>query len=359
MANVYRADHVGPLIKPATLLATQAAFVAGKAEAAALGAAQDAAIREALNLQKDVVMTVLTDGELRRASADEPYVGALAGAIRHGGGGRPTVLRSEYVVCGELPTDRRLTEAEARFLQASTRAAIKICMLSPSSLAVRFFGPAATAAYRSVQDLAVALSRVVQREIDALVAQGVRYVQLNGPAYDALFDGAGLGLLDLPGLDPAAAFDELVAIDAAMLRSLVMPADTAVAMHVGRHDGVDHAGGRYERLVARLLEELPVNRVLLEYAESSEQDFTALQGLPAGTVAVLGLVRNRDPEDVGTVIGRIEQAARYTPEETLALSPRRGFINSAASAADRELDAQRQTLIRASEVVQQFWGLEL
>jgi hypothetical protein len=77
-------------------------------------------------------------------------------------------------------------------------------------------------------------------------------------------------------------------------------------------------------------------------------------------MAVLGLVRTEgEPEEIGAVIERIERAAKFMPEDHIALSPRRSFVNVSGRPVGEQLQEQHRTLLRTSEVVQQFWGLEL
>jgi len=358
MANVFRADHVGPLVKPAALVAAEQAFAAGTADAVALAAAQDAAVRQALDLQKEVVMTVLTDGELRRPDGDAPYASALTGLTRVGGAPR-TPLRSAHAATGVIGQRQRLTAVESRALGAGIAPVCKISVLSPSALAVRYFAPGATS-YRSLPELAAAFGPVIKAEIDALVGEGIGYIQLVGAAYHALFEGAGRDLLALPGVDSAGVFDELLAVDAGILKAAVRSPRSTLGLHVPRVEGAAEAGDRYERLAARLMGALPVDRLLLEYAEPTRHDFESLRALPAGAMATLGLVRTEsDPEGIGELIARLEKAAGAVPEERLALSPRRGFRNTPGLTAEEAQSAQRRTLVRASEVVQQFWGLEV
>jgi 5-methyltetrahydropteroyltriglutamate--homocysteine methyltransferase len=350
MTNVYRADHLGTLVKPEALL---------KAPASALRAAQDAAIRDAIELQRKVLLTFACDGELRRAHADEPYVSSLEGIQRLGdapnGNG---AIRSPFAVSGTVTATRRLTEGDVAYLKAHTKASLKVCLRSPSSLAVRYFNPGVTTPfYRTVQELAVALSGIMQSEIDALIGEGVDYIQLDSPAYDAVYEGAGLAQLALPELDSPDAFESLLAVDAAMIKAVTNPRAATLAMHMGRVPGVETDSDRYERMTAKVLELLPVQRVLLEYAAPQAHDFTALRALPAGAMAVLGLVQsNGQPDEVGSLIERIEQAAQCTPEENLALSPRQGFHNRPGVPAAADMERQLRTLDRTSEAVQQFWG---
>lgn len=360
MANVYRSDHIGALVKPQALLsAEEAARSGGAAELAALRAAQDSAIREALELQKSAVMTVVTDGELRRASGDEPYLSALEGFARVAGA-ESTALRSTFDVTAALKPRKSLTGDEVQFLKSATGARSKVCLLSPSALAVRFFSPGKSgAAYASVVELAAAFSPLIQRELESLIEAKIGYVQLNAPAYDALFEQAGAPLLNLPALQSASAFDELVAVDAALLKSLSNADAATVGVHVPRAPGADQGSDRYERLISRLWEVLPADRLLLEYGVPAAHDFQSLGALTEGQRAVLGLVSTTGkPEEIGDLIGRLEDAARHTAEENLAVSPSRSFSNAGQS-AEAALAAQKRVLVRTSEVVQQFWGLEV
>lgn len=359
MANVYRADHVGALIKPKSLLTAQEDFVAGKADAAARRAAEEAAISEVLALQKAAVMSIVTDGEYRRAHPDEPYVNALEGLKRLEAPTRSAALHSAYAACGPLQQTSRLIQREVSFLKDKTHSPFKICLMSPSTLAVRFYKPGITeAAYRTVCDLATTLGAVLRSEISALFQDGVQYVQLSSPAYCALFEGVGVNVLPLPVKSPAALFEELLAIDVAALNGISKPSSATLAVQIRRLP--NDASDRYEHMATRLLEQLPVDRVLLEYGEPAQHDFAALKALPAGKIAVLGLVRNDgEPEEIGAVIERIDKAARMTEEQNLALSPRREFCNAPGQDVAAQLQTQHRSLLRVSEVVQQFWGLEL
>lgn len=58
----FRADHIGSLLRPVALLELRRRFEAGKIEYEELRAAEDAAIEDAIALQKRVGLNVVTDG---------------------------------------------------------------------------------------------------------------------------------------------------------------------------------------------------------------------------------------------------------------------------------------------------------
>src|SRR5258707_14492847 len=64
----FRAEHIGSLLRPKSLLDQRGRFARGEISGEALAAAEDAAIKEALALQERVGLKFATDGEFRRRS---------------------------------------------------------------------------------------------------------------------------------------------------------------------------------------------------------------------------------------------------------------------------------------------------
>jgi 5-methyltetrahydropteroyltriglutamate--homocysteine methyltransferase len=64
----FRAEHIGSLLRPKTLLEQRGKFARGEIGADALTAAEDTAIKDAIALQQRVGLKFATDGEFRRRS---------------------------------------------------------------------------------------------------------------------------------------------------------------------------------------------------------------------------------------------------------------------------------------------------
>src|SRR5215470_7715450 len=64
----FRAEHIGSLLRPKSLLDQRNRFARGEISRDALAVAEDVAIREALALQERVGLKFATDGEFRRRS---------------------------------------------------------------------------------------------------------------------------------------------------------------------------------------------------------------------------------------------------------------------------------------------------
>lgn len=63
----FRADHVGSLLRSTELVTKRADFDAGQCSRAELTRVEDAAIPAIVQLQKDVGLKIITDGEMRRS----------------------------------------------------------------------------------------------------------------------------------------------------------------------------------------------------------------------------------------------------------------------------------------------------
>ena len=68
MSGIYRADHIGSLLRPAELLEASTAYANGAIDQPQQRRTEDQAILRSLEVQRDTGMEVFTDGEYRRES---------------------------------------------------------------------------------------------------------------------------------------------------------------------------------------------------------------------------------------------------------------------------------------------------
>ncbi len=340
MSAPYRADQLGSLLRPAALLDARAARTAGGLGAEALRETEDRAIAEALERQRSIGIDVLTDGEFRRGGFLTDIQDAVDGFVAErvelewrgpGGGAEGSVAP---VVGGRLRPHRLLTRHEADYLRAHAGAPYKIAVPMPSQLAAVGYKPGVTdRAYPTRAELLADFAALIRREVEALIAAGVPYVQLDAPFYTYYADPAMRDRLRRAGLDPDRAFDDAVAADTACLGGLAHP-DTRLAVHLCRGNSRSRwiAEGGYDAIAERLFGSLPVEAYLLEYDSPRAGDFSPLRFVPADRTVVLGLVTTKDPrlESPEALRRRIDEAARYVPLDRLALSPQCGFASTAA-----------------------------
>ena len=100
MAETFRADHVGSLLRPESVHEARRAFQQGRLDADELRAVEDAAILDAIERQRAAGVSVYTDGEFRRTGFQNDLIEAVDGFVTtdtpavvrvwQGPGGEPT-----------------------------------------------------------------------------------------------------------------------------------------------------------------------------------------------------------------------------------------------------------------------------
>ena len=81
MKGIYRADHVGSLLRPPELLQARNDFSEGKISRERLTEIEDASVLKALDLQKQAGISVFTEGEYRRSGWSTAVRDAIEGLV--------------------------------------------------------------------------------------------------------------------------------------------------------------------------------------------------------------------------------------------------------------------------------------
>jgi 5-methyltetrahydropteroyltriglutamate--homocysteine methyltransferase len=373
-----RAETVGSLLRDDAVV--RAARRSAPADNALLGDA----VRDAIRLQEELGLDVVTDGEVRRTSwAQTPrFVDAFAvsggqqplnwrgategrfGAPRTTGEGHfnssPTVSRGGYPsVTARIATAKRTGDmtSEYAFLARYATARTKFTMAAPSYHR-RYWSAdaAATSGYDSPEEFLTEVRDYLRAVAHELIDLGCDYIQLDAPNYGSLCDPDTVAALRAQGRDPQAE----LAFDAALDSSLFdgLPGVTS-ALHVCRGNGAAgawHSAGGYAAISAELFPRLTVDRLLLEYDSDRAGGFEPLADVPAGTAVVLGLLTTKSPklEYDADVLTRISEAATFKPLNELALSTQCGFasvpVDNPVTPAD-----QRAKLAAVVRLARQAW----
>jgi 5-methyltetrahydropteroyltriglutamate--homocysteine methyltransferase len=370
MSEAYRADHVGSLLRPAEVKEARVAFRDGRLPLEQLRHVEDRAIWAALERQRSIGVHVFTDGEFRRTGFQNDLVEAVEGfveAVRpavvriwQGPGGEPQEQGTRQVVGGILRPVRRLTEHQTKFLKEHAPGPVKMTVPSPNQFpAISFQAGVTDPFYRTRADLLWALVPIIKREIAALVDDGVLYIQVDEPRYSYYVDPKWRQHLRDLGEDPDTMFDEAIAADNACLEGIQRQGLT-VAMHIcrGNNESKWYAEGGYEPIAEKLFGSLAVDRFLLEYDTARAGTFEPLRFMPRDKVVVLGLVSSKEAplESQDELRRRIDEASRYVPIDTLALSPQCGFASTAAGNLLTE-DEQWRKLELVVETARKVWGV--
>jgi 5-methyltetrahydropteroyltriglutamate--homocysteine methyltransferase len=360
MTEKFRADQIGSLLRPQGLLAARRAHDAGEIADAELCETEDAAIAAAVRGQEATGISVVTDGEFRRRDFRSGFAQAVDG-IGMSAWDMPwqsaegtTRLRSiAFTATGRLHQRERLAGREVAYVMSLTGAPVKATLIAPGFLADRFWKDGVTDAfYSSREEFAAEVAAITKAEIEALIADGVRYIQLDNPGY-----GAYLG--SHAGHDPAG-FERVLSADIAAVQGVERPDGVTIGLHVCRGNQSSRwmGEGDYEPVAEELFGRLPVDRLLLEYDDERAGGFAPLRFVPRGTVAVLGLVSSKTgvPEAQDALRARIDEAAKYAEYEDLALSPQCGFASIAEGGNLLTEAEQYAKLSLVAAVARSVWG---
>jgi 5-methyltetrahydropteroyltriglutamate--homocysteine methyltransferase len=203
------------------------------------------------------------------------------------------------------------------------------------------------------------VGEMLRREIDALITDGVAYIQLDSLHYvERVADTTIRARMIEDGEDPEAYLDELIEADNHVLEA-AQGRGVTVGMHMcrGNNRSAWHAEGSYEPIAEKAFSQLNVDRFLLEYDTDRAGGFEPLRYVPRGKMVVLGLISSKLPalESYDDLRRRIDEAAAYVPLENLALSPQCGFASTALGNL-LTWDEMRRKLELVVETARRVWG---
>jgi len=342
MAEMYRADQVGSLLRPPELLEARTNPGVSREQ---LTAIEDRHILEVLTRQKRAGFRIFTDGELRRTGfmgdfyesveglnpeyeLDRTWKGAPSGVAAASGVGAPG-----GAVVAKLRQTKRLTKHEVDFLKQHAPGDIKMTLPTANQFpAIAYKKGVSERAYPTYSEFLWDIVPIMKAEIQALVREGIKYIQIDAPRYSYYIDPKWRHFVqEEMGVDPETALDEAIRVDNACIEGINRQGVT-LAMHLcrGNNRSQWYAEGGYDPIAEKLFNQLNVDRFLLEYESERSGTFDALRFVPRSKSIVLGLISSKLSalESADDLMRRIDEASRYVPIENLALSPQCGFAST-------------------------------
>jgi 5-methyltetrahydropteroyltriglutamate--homocysteine methyltransferase len=196
------ADTVGSLLRPAELLDAQRQFAAKTITAAQFKAIEDRAVDEAIALQENVGLEIVTDGEMRRQSFQSQMTAAVSG---FGEFDLDAFLWGEWYdeegvqrkrrprrlgAVAKLKRLRYLSADEFSYLKSKTNRIPKITLPSPG-LWANFWSPTHSRdAYPTLDAFFADIVKILREEVVELIRLGASYIQIDAPHYGLLLDPA-------------------------------------------------------------------------------------------------------------------------------------------------------------------------
>jgi len=374
-----RTDVVGSLLRPAFLKQARERCDAGKISAEELRRVEDDAVRQAVALQEEAGLEVVTDGEMRRLNFQDSFGASITGfdagradikfyQTRVEGAeplrrwefpedeAKATAVAQRRPVVEKLRLARNVPLEEYQFVSRVARAPAKVTLVGPDRVTQRFDHQTSTAIYPTVDDFIADVVRIQREMIRSLVDAGCLYIQIDAPGYTAYVDRPSLQAMRERGEDPMENFARSLKADNDVIRGFD---EVTFGIHIcrGNQRSMWHREGSYDPIAERLLGGLDHDRFLLEYDSPRAGGFEPLRFVPKGKVVGLGLVSTKVPqlEKVDDLKRRIDEASRYLPLERLAVSPQCGFASDVIGNVIGE-DDQKRKLELVVETARQVWA---
>jgi 5-methyltetrahydropteroyltriglutamate--homocysteine methyltransferase len=375
-----RNDVVGSLLRPAELKQARMNYDEGKLSLEALRATEDREVRNAVRLQQELGLAVVTDGEYRRLNFQDSFGESVGGydagkaslqfyeqrvagsrplqrwEIPNSGEERGTAVSQRRPVVEKLHLVNNIPLEEYRFVSQVAEKPAKVTLIGPDRISQRFDWQNSKAIYPSMDDFMADVVKIQRIMIRELVDAGCRYVQIDAPGYTAYVDPPSLQAMWDRGEDPQENFSRSLQADNQVVEGFD---NVTFGIHLcrGNQRSMWHREGTYDDIAERLLNELRHDRFLFEYDTPRAGGFEPLRFLPQGKVVVLGLVSTKVPEleKIDDIKRRIEAASQYAPLEQLAISPQCGFSSDVVGNLIAE-DDQKRKLELVVETSRQVWG---
>ncbi len=364
-----RSDVVGSLLRPDYLKAARDRHEAGEITHAEFKEIEDRAVDEAVALQTDAGLDVITDGEMRRYAFFGHLVDAVEGFDKWGG--KALTYRNEEgethtfgrpVVVSRLKRRRHMCAEEFACLRARTGGGggggvwVKATLINAQQAASYYEPEKSRVAYPSLDAYMADLVDILRGEVEELLRLGCRIIQVDAPQYTGLLDPEVREMYRQRGNDPDRLLDACIERDNAVIEGF---SGVTFAMHLcrGNNQSKFYADGGYEPIAAKIFQKTRFGRFLLEYDDERSGGFEPLKLVPDDRTVVLGLLSTKTGalESQEKLKDRIHEAERFIPLERLALSPQCGF----ASTMEGNLltPAEQEAKLRlVAETAKEVWG---
>ena len=362
----YRADHVGSLLRPASVKqARKAHFEDGAMPADELRAIEDEAIRDVVKLQENAGLRAVTDGEFRRSFWHYDFMGALTGMdlVERGEGIQfaDAVLRPIFATINgrmDFPDDHPML-AHYRYLSTVTSAQPKISIPGPSCCHFRVAKEdIAPPEYDDLEVLFADLAKTYAKAVQSFYDIGCRYLQMDDIFFAYLCDPKVRAQKVEEGFDP----DWLITQYAKIMHDAIKdrPDDMIIAMHLcrGNFQSTWVADGAYDPAADAIFNQTGIDVFFMEYDSERAGGLEPLRLLPKGKKRVLpGFITTKTAglESVDDLRRKFDEAGKYADLDQLGIAPQCGFASTEEGNKISEDDQMRKLdlVVKTAEAI---WG---
>jgi len=362
----FRADHVGSLLRPQSVVAARKQHFQDKTlSAEGLTSVEDAAIPDLIKMQEEVGLKAVTDGEARRSFWHYDFMGMLTGldlterdqGVQFAG----VKLRPIFpTITGKLdfPDDHPML-AHFKFVAAHTKVIPKISIPGPSCCHFRTAPEDISVPdYKDPDALFADIAATYKKAVAKFYEAGCRYLQMDDIFFAYLCDPKHRAEKMAQGQDP----DVLIDKYAWMMHEAIKdrPADMLIGMHMcrGNFRSTHAATGAYDPAADAVFNKTGVDIFFMEYDTDRAGGLAPLKLLAKGKQRVLpGFITTKtaELESIDGLKAKFDEAAKYTDINQLGIAPQCGFA-STEEGNSITYDDQRRKLDLVVRLATEVWG---
>ena len=363
---LFRADHVGSLLRPEIIKENRKKFFEDKIiSSEELKLIEDTEIKKILKLQEELGFKVVTDGEFRRSFWHYDFLEGLDGfeleeresGVQFSGAKlRPffPVIKNKI----DFPSDHPMLE-HFKFVAKNSSVLPKIAIPGPSCCHFRTTpNDIYPKEYEDNEKLFFDIAQTYKKAVQEFYDIGCRYLQMDDIFFAYLCDPNHRTTRMKFGEDP----DELIEKYAWMLNEAIKdrPKDMTVGMHLCRGNFKSNfaAQGAYDPTVDAVFNKIDLDVYFMEYDDERSGGLEPLKYLPKGNKRVMpGFITTKQGklETLDFLKKKFEEASKYIPIDQLGIAPQCGF-SSTEEGNIISLEDQKRKLELVIEASNKIWG---
>ena len=336
---LFRADHVGSLLRPEIIKENRKKFFEDKIiSSEELKLIEDTEIKKIVKLQEELGFKVVTDGEFRRSFWHYDFLEELDGleleeresGVQFSGAKlRPffPVIKNKI----DFPSDHPMLE-HFKFVAKNSSVLPKIAIPGPSCCHFRTTpNDIYPKEYEDNEKLFFDIAQTYKKAVQEFYDIGCRYLQMDDIFFAYLCDPNHRTTRMKFGEDP----DELIEKYAWMLNEAIKdrPKDMTVGMHLCRGNFKSNfaAQGAYDPTFDAVFNKIDLDVYFMEYDDERSGGLEPLKYLPKGNKRVMpGFITTKQGklETLDFLKKKFEEASKYISIDQLGIAPQCGFSST-------------------------------
>ena len=337
----FRADIVGSFLRPDYLKKARENYKNGVITSEELKSVEDRAIIDLVAKQKEVGLSVITDGEFRRSWWHLDFMWGIKGIqkieFKEGYKFNGQTTRGESaVVCGKISGEQHPFVEHFKFIKELEDETVvaRQTIPAPAQLLAELQRGENLAKtreyYNNDEELFRDIADAYKTVILDLYEAGCKNVQLDDCTWGMFCDKGYRDAIKKEGIyleDVARSYVDLnnLAIEG-------LPEDLRITTHVcrGNYNSTWASSGGYAPIAPILFGEENVSAYYLEFDDERSGDFEPLKYINKDKQVVLGLITSKSSrlEKKESIVSRIKEATQYLSIDKLCLSPQCGFAST-------------------------------